>query len=138
MEYKKILIVEDEWIIANDIKDALMEAGYKITGISASGDDAISQVKNDQPDLILMDVVLQGDLTGIETAKMISARYDIPIIFLSAYDNHFLIEQAKQTDNYGYLLKPFNSKELKIAIELALHKKLKKQEGQVASRYKYN
>ncbi len=97
-----------------------MQFGYKVTGISPSGEDAIEKVESDPPDLILMDIVLQGELTGIEAARMIGQRHDVPVIFLTAYDNHYLVEEAKQTENYGYLLKPFKDKELSIAIEMAL------------------
>ena len=120
---RKILVVEDEWIIANDIKDALAEMGYRVTTIAASGDDALASVEEERPDLILMDIVLKGKMNGIETARAIRARHDIPVIYLTAYDNQFLVNQAKQTDSFGYLLKPFKNRELHIAIDMALHKK---------------
>lgn len=119
----KILVVEDEWIIANDIKDSLAEMGYRVTAIAASGEDAIARVEEELPDLILMDIVLKGKMNGIETTRAIRARHDIPVIYLTAYDNQFLVNQAKQTDNFGYLLKPFKVRELNIAIDMALHKK---------------
>ena len=70
-----------------------------------------------------MDIMLKGEMNGIEAAKEIRKRFDIPVIYLTAYDNQYLVEQAKKTDNYGYLLKPFKDKELHIAIDMALHKK---------------
>lgn len=119
----KILVVEDEWIIANDIKDSLISMGYMVSGIAASSEEALARVEECQPDLMLMDIVLKGQKNGFETVKDIQARYDIPVIYLTAYDNQCLVDQAKQTDNHGYLLKPFKDRELHIAIELALHKK---------------
>jgi CheY-like chemotaxis protein len=123
MNKAKILVVEDEWIIANDIKDSLIEMGYRVSAISASGEDALERVKEDPPDLILMDIVLKGQMNGIEAARAISAQHDIPIIYLTAYDNQFLVDKAKHTEHFGYLLKPFKDRELHIAIDMALHKK---------------
>lgn len=125
----KILVVEDEWIIANDIKDSLAELGYRVTAIAASGEDALARVEEELPDLILMDIVLKGKMNGIETVRAIRARHDIPVIYLTAYDNQFLVNQAKQTDNFGYLLKPFKNRELHIAIDMALHKQQQRQKS---------
>ena len=123
MDRPKIMVVEDEWIIANDIKNCLVDLGYMVTSIAATGEEAIKQAGADQPDLILMDIMLKGEMNGIEAAKEIRKQYDIPVIYLTAYDNQYLVEQAKQTDNYGYLLKAFKDKELHIAIDMALHRK---------------
>ncbi|MBU0675849.1 MAG: response regulator [Proteobacteria bacterium] len=118
----KIMVVEDEWIIANDIKNSLVDQGFMVTSIAASGEDAILRAEEDLPDLVLMDIMLQGEMNGIETAREIRGRFGIPIIYLTAYENKYLVEQAKQTDHYGYLLKPFKDRELQIAIEMALHR----------------
>lgn len=123
MSKAKIMVVEDEWIIANDIKDCLVDLGYRVTAIAASGEDALARVEEDPPDLVLMDIVLKGAMNGIETARAIRAKRDIPVIYLTAYDNQFLVDQAKQTENFGYLLKPFKDRELHIAIDMALHRK---------------
>lgn len=123
MDRPKIMIVEDEWIIANDIKNCLVGLGYMVTSIASTGEEAIAQAGRDLPGLILMDIMLKGEMNGIEAAKEIRKRFDIPVIYLTAYDNQYLVEQAKKTDNYGYLLKPFKDKELHIAIDMALHKK---------------
>ena len=125
----KILVVEDEWIIANDIKDGLVEMGYRVTAIAASGEEALARVEEEPPDLVLMDIVLRGKLNGIETARAIRARHDIPVIYLTAYDNQVLVNEAKQTDSFGYLLKPFKNRELHIAIDMALHKKQQERQG---------
>ena len=119
----KILVVEDEWIIANDIKDSLVEMGYRVTAIASSGEEAMASVEEEEPDLMLMDIVLKGKMTGIDTARTIRARRNIPVIFLTAYDNQYMVDEAKKIDNSGYLLKPFKDRELDIAIEMALHKK---------------
>lgn len=124
MTRPKILVVEDEWIIANDIKDCLISMGYMVSGIAASSDEALARVEECLPDLVLMDIVLKGDKNGIETVRELRSRYDIPVIYLTAYDNQYLVDQAKGTDNHGYLLKPFKDRELHIAIQLALHRSL--------------
>jgi len=125
MKRPRIMIVEDEWIIANDIKNCLVDLGYMVTAIAASGQEAMERAAADQPDLILMDIMLKGEMNGIEAAKEIMKKKCTPLIFLTAYDNQYLVEQAKQTENYGYLLKPFKDRELHIAIDLALHKAAK-------------
>ncbi|MGV1099386.1 response regulator [Thiovibrio sp. JS02] len=119
----KILVVEDEWIIANDIKDSLIDMGYRVTAIASSGEEAMARAEEEPPDLMLMDIVLKGSMTGIDTARAILARRDIPVIFLTAYDNQIMVDQAKKIPNSGYLLKPFKDRELHIAIDMALHKK---------------
>lgn len=133
MRKARILVVEDEWIIANDIKDTLIDLGYRVSAIAASCEEALALVEEEPPDLVLMDIVLKGDKNGIETAMEIRGRYDIPVIYLTAYDNQFLVDQAKQTDNYGYLLKPFKDRELDIAIDMALHRKQQEQLGKEAA-----
>jgi len=122
MKRPRIMIVEDEWIIANDIKNCLVDLGYMVTSIVSTGQDAVSAAAADQPDLILMDIMLRGEMNGIDAAREIRKKQRLPIIYLTAYDNQYLVEQAKQTENYGYLLKPFKDRELHIAIDLALHK----------------
>ena len=125
MKRPRIMIVEDEWIIANDIKNCLIDLGYMVTSIVATGQEAIDQAASDQPDLILMDIMLKGEMNGIEAARQIARKQRIPVIYLTAFDNQYLVEQAKQTENYGYLLKPFKDRELHIAIDLALHRAAK-------------
>ena len=129
MDRPRIMVVEDEWIIANDIKNCLVDLGYMVTSIAATGQEAIDQAGEDKPDLILMDIMLKGDMNGIEAAKEIRKLHGIPVIYLTAYDNQYLVEQAKQTANYGYLLKPFKDKELHIAIDMALHRKRQERKG---------
>jgi two-component system cell cycle sensor histidine kinase/response regulator CckA len=127
MKKKNILIVEDENIIAKDIENTLNKLGYAVSGIAGSGKKAIEKTTNHNPDLILMDTKLKGNLDGIETAKVIQSKFDIPIIYLLSYAGEELIERTKETKPEGYILKPFSERKLHTAIEIAFSKfKLKK------------
>ncbi|MBN2102495.1 response regulator [bacterium] len=118
----KILVVEDEGIVAEDIFQSLENMGYKVPQVVSSGQEAIKTIPSLQPDIVLMDIVLRGTLNGIETSKRIKKRFDIPIIYLTAYADRDTLEKAKKTEPYGYLLKPFDDRELRITIEMALYK----------------
>jgi CheY-like chemotaxis protein len=118
----KILIVEDEGIVARDIKNRLETMGYDVVGISGNGKDAINITVEQTPDLILMDIMLTGDLDGIETAKQIHDEYNIPFIYLTAYYDDEILERASGTQPSGYITKPFNDVGLHAAIQLALYK----------------
>ena len=122
MNSEKIMVVEDEWIVADQICSNLREFGYTICSTASTGEEAIRKVETDRPDLILMDIVLKGEMDGIEAADRISLRFDIPIIYLTAYANHGYIERAKHTRPFGYMVKPFKEQELYSNIEMALHK----------------
>lgn len=117
----KILIVEDDAIISMEISIRLKKMEYEIVGMAQSGPEAIELARIHQPDIILMDVNLDGEMDGIETAGIIKSRFDIPIIYLTAYDGNEKIERAKQTLPVAYLIKPIQTSELKAAIEIALH-----------------
>lgn len=119
---KKIMIVEDEILIAEDIKASLKGLGFGITSIIASGEDAVVRAGRELPDAVLMDINLRGAMDGIEAAEKIYSAHHIPVIFLTAFSGQDLLDRAKTTGSFGYLLKPFNDHELKIAIELALSK----------------
>jgi PAS domain S-box-containing protein len=119
---KKILIVEDESIIALTIESTLINLGYQVIGYVDSGEKCLEFVKNNPPDLILMDVKINGTLTGIDTAKIISTLLDIPIIFLTAFSSPELIKEVKEVNPFGYIVKPFNPRDLFTTIELALSK----------------
>ncbi len=121
-ENTKIMVVEDEWIIANDIKITLTDMKYEVAALVTSGEEAIKKAEEIIPDLILMDVMLQGEMDGIDAAGRIRSRFDIPIIYITAYADDNLVEKAKLTNHFGYLLKPFKDRELQIAIEMALYK----------------
>ena len=117
-----VLVAEDEAIVAMDIKTRLERFGYEVKSVVASGQDAICQADALRPDVILMDIMLQGDLDGITAAEWIGKNLSIPILFLSAYSEAVLVKRAKDVGSYGYLLKPFDEQQLRIAIEMALAK----------------
>jgi PAS domain S-box-containing protein len=132
----RILIVEDEAIIAQDLKWRLEEMGYEVSSVVVTGTEAVNMARKDNPDLVLMDIVLQGDVDGIEAASQIHSNCDIPIVFLTAYADENTLERAKITESFGYLMKPFKNRELQANIEMALYKhkmdrKLKESEGRL-------
>lgn len=114
-----ILVVEDEHIVARDIQAMLEELGYGVS-IAMTGEEAVAKAAEVSPDLVLMDIVLKGQMDGVEAAVEIRDRFRIPVIFLTAYADAKTVERAKVTTPYGYILKPFEERELHIAIELAL------------------
>ncbi|MBC9889321.1 MAG: response regulator [Opitutae bacterium] len=118
----KLLVVEDEGITAEDIKDYLISLGYDVLGICSTGEEAVEKVRNLEPDLVLMDIRLAGVVDGIQAADIIREHYEIPVVYLTAYSDPQTLERAKITDPYGYVLKPFNQRDLQIAVEIALHK----------------
>jgi PAS domain S-box-containing protein len=122
IERAKILIIEDESIVAEDLKEVLEKKGYIVPAILSSGEEALAVVSTSHPDLILMDISLSGRLDGIETAKRIHEKYNIPVIYLTSYSSDGYIESAKQTDPYGYIVKPFDPPSISTTIEIALHK----------------
>ena len=117
-----ILIIEDEAIVASDIQYSLQKLGFFVTGVAASGELALSMIKSSQPDLILMDIILQGKLSGLDTAELIMKTYSIPIIFLTAYVDEVTLSRAKKCEPFGYIIKPFKEIQLQTAIEMALYK----------------
>ena len=119
---KKIMVVEDESIISLDFRNSLKNLGYAVSGAATSGDVALTKVANNIPDLILMDIHLKGDMSGIEVSEQITSNYRIPVVYLTANADSATFRKANQTNPYGYILKPFNEKELGIAIEIALNK----------------
>lgn len=121
MKLIHILIVEDELILAKNLARKLKRCGYQIVGIVDSGIKAIAKVAETQPDLILMDIVLKGDLNGIATSQKIQADRQIPIIYLSSYSDRNTLKQARETHPQGYILKPYNIEDVKATIESTLH-----------------
>ncbi len=117
-----ILIVEDARFVAARLERTLSELGYDVPGAVASGEEALQVVSERPPDLVLMDIDLAGELNGIETAARIHARFEIPVIYLTAYAQDALLQQAKVTEPYGYLIKPVQDRELYAAIEMALYR----------------
>lgn len=128
MAKSKILIVEDQWSLANDLKTRLTGFGYSVPFITATGRQAIEYVKTEKIDLVLMDIVSKGKTDAIKTAKKIISVFDIPVIYLSACTDEAILKQAKKSGAYGYLVKPVNEREMQAAIELALYRhKIEKQ-----------
>ena len=122
MAGKRILIVEDQIITAKDIKECLQDIGYVVLSIVSSGEEAIKKVGEENPDLVLMDIMIEGEMDGIETARQIRSISNIPVVYLTAYSDKNILERAKITEPFGYILKPFNERELQINIEIALYK----------------
>jgi len=118
----KILIVEDEVLVATDIEESLESLGYQIQEAVVTGPEAIAEVERNLPDLILMDINLKGKMTGIEAATMISQNHNVPIIYLTANADMSTINKAKVALPYGYIIKPFTDKDLQTNIEIALYK----------------
>ena len=123
-----ILITEDESIVAKDIQMSLKKLGYNVIGICNNGDDSIRTAEEQRPDIILMDIMLKGDMSGIEAADQIRKRLNIPIIFLTAYADESTLSKAKITEPYGYIIKPFKEIDLRTTIEMALYKHQKEDE----------
>ncbi|MBF0564170.1 MAG: response regulator [Nitrospirae bacterium] len=122
MESARIQVVEDEGIIAMDLRSKLETLGYTVTSVVASGEDAIRNAERDKPDLVLMDIVLKGRVDGIAAARDVWYRLNIPVIYLTAYTEEKVLERAKATEPYGYLLKPCNDKELHVTLKMALYR----------------
>ena len=118
----KILVVEDERIVGEDIKVRLQKLGYAVPSIVRSGEEAIEKAKTMCPDLILMDIVLDGEMDGVEAASQIKSLYGIPVVYLTAYADPNTLERAKITEPFGYIVKPFENRDLHITIDIGLHK----------------
>ncbi|MCG8478615.1 MAG: ATP-binding protein, partial [Spirochaetales bacterium] len=117
-----VLIVEDESVVALDLEQRLIGMGFRVTGHAHTGATAVELARSSEPDVILMDIKLRGDLDGIETAELIRREVDVPVIFLTAFSDSTNLDRAKRSNAYGYILKPFQERELAIAIELARYK----------------
>jgi len=122
MAQKRLLIVEDERIIAEDIKRTLLQFNYHVIDIISHGERVLERYEKLNPDLILMDIMLAGKLNGIETAIKIKEKYNVPIIYLTAYANEPILDSAKATEPFGYLIKPFEEHELHATIEMAFYR----------------
>jgi len=118
----KILIVEDEVIVALDIKNTVIKLGYTITDTVTNCKDAIESIQANIPDLILMDINLQNSKDGIETVKMILDIKNIPVVYLTAYSDDYTIERAAKTNPVGYIVKPFKRNDIKVTLKLAIIK----------------
>jgi len=122
MAKARIMIVEDEMIVAGDIKRTLQDKEYEVSSVVSSGEEAIKKAEADNPDLVLMDIVLKGEMNGIDAAREIRERFGIPVVYLTAYADEKTLTRAKITEPFGYIIKPFHGKELHSNIEMALYK----------------
>ncbi len=120
MAQEKILIVDDEVVVAEDIRRQLRSLGYVVVGVVASGSEAVQLAGEHRPDLILMDIKLKGPMDGIEAARTIQSQYRIPVMYLTAFSDEETLDRARQTLPLAYLIKPFVSSDLRAALELAL------------------
>lgn len=117
-----IFIVEDEAIVANDLKETLQSLGYAVAGTAKSGEIALEKISETLPHLVLMDIHLASAMDGIETAGKVHTLFNIPVVFLTAYADNALLERAKHTEPYGYIIKPYDDRGLQSTIEMALFK----------------
>lgn len=122
MDKTKILVVEDEIIVAKDIQATLIRLGYDVPATASSAQSAFNKLEEIKPDLVFLDIKLKGDLDGINIAEHIKKTYSIPVIFLTSFIDKATLDRAKLTEPYGYLVKPFNEKDLQSTIEMALYK----------------
>lgn len=122
MPKNNILIVEDNRVIAEDIKLSLNKMGYKVCAIIAYGEKLVSVAEEMKPDLVLMDIMLKGRMNGIDAARLLKDRFDIPVVYLTAYADEDILQRAKMSEPNGYIIKPFDEKDLKVAVEIALYK----------------
>ncbi|MDA9563352.1 response regulator [Flavobacteriales bacterium] len=128
MGVTNIVVVEDESIVSKDIQQSLKKLGYNVVGAASSGEKAIELVDEFKPDLVLMDIMLKGQMSGIEAAGIIKEKHRIPVIYLTAYADENTLSKAKVTEPYGYIIKPFKEVDIHTSIEMALYKHEKAQE----------
>lgn len=122
MSKTNILVIEDESIVSKDIQNSLKKLGYNVVGAANNGEDAISLAREHHPDLVLMDIMLKGEMSGIDAADVVRKELNIPVIFLTAYADESTLSKAKITEPYGYILKPFKEIDLHSSIEMAIYK----------------
>jgi two-component system cell cycle sensor histidine kinase/response regulator CckA len=135
MSTTQILVVEDERLVAKALQNELEQFGYQVSGIASSAADAVDQAEESRPDLVLMDIHLQGDDDGIEAAQKIQSRCGIPVIFLSAFSDAQTVARASETNAFGYLIKPYEERELQTTIEMALAKRRAEQRLEETERW---
>jgi len=123
-----ILVVEDEAVVAEEIQESLKELGYSVPVIVTSGKEAIKEAERIKPDLILMDIVLEGKIDGIAAADSIRGSYDIPVVYITAYADDNTVERARKTHPFGYIVKPFTQQQLNSTIKVALTQRVERQE----------
>jgi two-component system, response regulator PdtaR len=117
----RVLVVEDDTVLALDIQMRLHLLGYEVPAILSTGEAAVAEVERNQPDFVMMDIMLRGRSEGTEAALEIHRRFRTPIIFLTAYTDEKTIEKAKQAEPYGYITKPFDDTSLRVTMDIAVH-----------------
>ena len=122
MPAARIFIVEDEKIVSRDLQNVLESMGYEVAGVASTGEEAVDLIPGLCPDIVLMDIMLRGRMDGIEVAERIRRELEVPVIYLTAYADDTTLQRAKITEPYGYLLKPFDERDLSIAIDMALYR----------------
>jgi DNA-binding LytR/AlgR family response regulator len=127
MSKTNILVVEDESIVSKDIQHSLSKLGYNVVGAASTGEKALELARSERPDIVLMDIMLKGQMNGIETAEIIRNELSIPVVFLTAYADESTLSKAKVTEPYGYIIKPFKEVDLHTSIEMAIYKHGKEQ-----------
>ena len=123
MSKTRIMLVEDERIVALNLKQRLTKLGYEIAALATSGASALQEIERSRPDVVLMDINIEGDIDGIETASRIPDEYRTPVIYLTAYSEQATLDRARATNPYGYLLKPFSERELHATIQMVLERR---------------
>lgn len=131
MEEIKVFVVEDEAIVSKDIQVCLKKLGYSVIGTFSSGERILQSLKEQKPDIILLDIMLSGEISGVEVSAKVKKEYNIPVIFLTAYTDEKTLSKAKVTEPYGYIIKPFKEIDLRTSIEMALYKWKKENENQL-------
>jgi DNA-binding response OmpR family regulator len=127
----RIFIVEDEIVIVRGLEDALARLGYQVSGFALSAEEALPAIVAHKPDLVLVDIYLKGAMDGIQLANLLLDSHAIPVIYLTAYSNEEVLGRAKSTAPYGYIVKPFRERQLKVNIELALARRREEQERKI-------
>jgi CheY-like chemotaxis protein len=124
MSRTRILIVEDEPIVSRDIQDTIVSFGYEVAATASSGEEAVKKAAEWTPDLVLMDIVLKGNMDGVEAAACIQAQRNVLVVYMSAHSEIEILDRAKLTCPYGYVMKPFTERELAMAIEVTLARRI--------------
>lgn len=128
MSKTNVLVIEDESIVSKDIQHSLKKLGYNVVGAASTGEKAIELAAELKPDVVLMDIMLKGQMTGIEAAEQIKSNMSVPVIYLTAYADEGTLAKAKVTEPYGYIIKPFKEIDIHTSIEMALYKHQKESE----------
>lgn len=119
----RILIVEDEALVSEDLRQQVTDLGYEVVGTVMDGQEVIGACEETGPDLVLMDIRLRGAVDGISVAEQLRARFDLPVIYVTAYADDAVLERARKTESLGYLIKPIRHLDLQVTLEMALHKR---------------